>query len=911
MIKNVLKQLFSMTSMGVLIVILAIAMGSATFIENGSGITAAKALIYNARWFELAILLTFLNIFYNIFKYKLYVLKKLPVFLFHLSFLVIILGAGLTRYIGSEGSMHIREGETSNTISSFNTYFYVEMEKDGERVMEKQSVLLSGRSKRQVHLKVEAFGNHLKFKSTDYVPGAVMAAQMNSSMANSGQPDVLRLKVKVNGSNEEILLRGFLNRPLIPYDFELGGVKFTAGLGTMESKLPFSLRLIDFQLDRYPGSNSPSSFASEVMLIDKENNLQEPHRIFMNNILEHRGYRFYQSSYDANDEKGTVLSVNHDKIGTSVTYLGYFLMIITIIAALFTRHGRFGALVKATRKGAMALIAVLLFMGFSAAYSQDATTGKELDQAEVKAFGKLWAQGSEGRFMPLNTVAQDIVKKINKSNKYQSMLPEEFWLRILMNPVYWEQQPIFKIESSEIAAKLGLNSPKVSFSAFINGEQYILSGMVNVAYAKKPNLRTGTDKAVIKLDEKLNVFYMAVNGGLLKIFPDPADSHIKWYDLQSKPKGLPAMDSLFVASSFQQYLVALQSGNAPEAQKWREAIASYQEKYGSEVIPSDKKATLEVLYNKILVFERLAPFYATIGLILLIIQFMVMFRPKKWQLKVSWIFTGLLFLGFLFHTVGLSIRWYVSGHAPMSNGYESMIFVAWGALLAGFMVVRRSQMAMALTAILAAVALLVAHLSWMSPEITNLVPVLKSIWLTIHVAVIMTSYSFLGLGALIGLVVLVLYILKTNVNRFTIDKHILHLTNINKVVVIVGLYLITIGCFLGAIWANEAWGRYWGWDAKETWCLVSILVYTFVGHMHNIKGLNSPFSFNLGSLLGFSSILMTYFGVNYFLSASMHSYAAGDTPAVPIGAYVAVMVVLVLMYWAYFNQQRMSKLPPE
>ena len=194
----------------------------------------------------------------------------------------------------------------------------------------------------------------------------------------------------------------------------------------------------------------------------------------------------------------------------------------------------------------------------------------------------------------------------------------------------------------------------------------------------------------------------------------------------------------------------------------------------------------------------------------------------------------------------------------------------------------------------------------MSPEITNLVPVLKSIWLTIHVAVVMTSYSFLGLGALIGFVVMVLYILKNRRNSETIDSNILHLTKLNEIVLIVGLYLITIGCFLGAIWANEAWGRYWGWDPKETWCLITILVYTFVVHMHNIKGMNTPFSLNLGSLLAFSSVIMTYFGVNYFMGG-MHSYAGGDSPTIPLGAYVAVIVVVVMMYWAYFNQQRLEK----
>jgi cytochrome c-type biogenesis protein CcsB len=239
----------------------------------------------------------------------------------------------------------------------------------------------------------------------------------------------------------------------------------------------------------------------------------------------------------------------------------------------------------------------------------------------------------------------------------------------------------------------------------------------------------------------------------------------------------------------------------------------------------------------------------------------------------------------------------------MSNGYESMIFVAWGTLLAGFLVVRRSQLPLALTGVLAALSLLVAHLSWMNPEITPLVPVLKSVWLTIHVAVIMTSYSFLGLGALIGLITMILYIAKNKGNQVSLTGHIKHLTRLNKIVLIAGLYLITIGCFLGAIWANQSWGRYWGWDPKETWCLITILVYSFVGHMHNMKDFDTDFAFNLGSILAFGSVLMTYFGVNYFLGG-MHSYAGGEPATVPIFAYVILIALIGLIYVAYFNELR-------
>ncbi|MCK5821908.1 MAG: cytochrome c biogenesis protein CcsA, partial [Bacteroidales bacterium] len=626
----------------------------------------------------------------------------------------------------------------------------------------------------------------------------------------------------------------------------------------------------------------------------------------MNNILKYKGYRFYQSSFDQADEKGTTLSVNNDAFGTGITYVGYFLMIVSILLSMLAPGSRFVRLIKDSAKpvkiGAML---ILLSIGLSL-QAQNTPPVSKLMQQEAKEFGKIWVQGSDGRFEPVNTLAQELTRKIFKQNRYGDLSAEEFWLSILLDPVKWEAIPLFELERPELSVMLGIRGAKAAFSDFFQGNQYKLKQLVDEAVRKRPTERSAMDKSIIKLDEQLNVFYLCINGQYLRIFPDLRDSNARWFDLASSVKGLPEKDSLFINTAFGEYLNSIDEGNTSMSQKWREAITQYQEQYGSEVLPAETKAKLEILYNRMLVFERLAPFYATIGLILLIIQFLAMFKPKKWQAKLTSGLAVLFGLGFILHTIGLAVRWYVSGHAPMSNGYESMIFVAWGTLLAGLILMKRSKMALALTAVLAALSLLVAHLSWMSPEMTPLMPVLKSPWLTIHVAVIMTSYSFLGLGALISFVVMIMYISKTKKNHELVDRHISHLTKMNKIVLIVGLYLITIGCFLGAIWANVSWGRYWGWDPKETWCLISILIYSFVNHMHHIKGMKNDFSFNLGSLLSFASILMTYFGVNYFLSG-MHSYGGGATPEISIGIYVALILIIATVYWAYFSQQRFDK----
>ncbi|MCX6223791.1 MAG: cytochrome c biogenesis protein CcsA [Bacteroidia bacterium] len=861
-LKRIVKFLFSMSFMGVLVIFLAFCMGMATFIENRSGTTAAQAIVYQAWWFELSVLLVFINILANLIRLKLYNLKRLPIFLFHLAFLVVIAGAAITRFAGTEGIMHIREGETTAAYISSDTYFYVKAENRSGSVEKFQKIFISPARKKQVNVSFRLGEDRVHIKSTEFVSGESM--KMGSRRMDGGggdYADVMKISVTINNGAQEEVVHGVPGTDIIPNPFEISGIKFTVGFGSKPMELPFTLTLNDFQLDKYPGSMSPSSFASEVTLNDPSDNLKKPYRIFMNNILKHKGYRFFQSSYD-NDEQGTVLSVSNDALGTGVTYTGYFLMFAFIILSLFAPGSRFKKLLRESRKSAaMAglLLLMLLLPGFRASAQNFPNPP---NAAEAKAFGKIWVQGSEGRMKPVNTLSSEMLRKMFGKNKIAGMTPEQFWLSLLTHPEEWAGMKIFTVKNPEIANMFQISGGKASYNDFFRQDKYMMGDLVNAAMQKQPNQRNGSDKYVIKLDETLNVFYMGMNGQLLQIFPDPRDQKAKWSVPGRVPAGLSEMDSLMIAGVFDEYLKAVGIGNLGQAKILRDGITRYQKTYGSSLIPSPKRANLEVLYNKMLIFERLAIFYAMVGLMFLITQIWSLFKPAKWHRKSAWIFGGLLFIAWMFHTIGLGLRWYLSGHAPMSNGYESMIFVAWG----------------------------------------TLVPVLKSVWLTIHVAVIMTSYSFLGLGALIGLITMALYVSKTKRNNLSLNAHIKHLTRLNKIVLIVGLYLITIGCFLGAIWANQSWGRYWGWDAKETWCLITILVYSFVGHMHNMKDFDNDFAFNFGSLLAFGSVLMTYFGVNYFLSNSMHSYAAGEAAAVPVFAFVIAFALILLVYVAYLNE---------
>jgi cytochrome c-type biogenesis protein CcsB len=431
---------------------------------------------------------------------------------------------------------------------------------------------------------------------------------------------------------------------------------------------------------------------------------------------------------------------------------------------------------------------------------------------------------------------------------------------------------------------------------------YLLSELVNQAYSKQVPMQTELDREVIKLDDRLNAFYLVQSGGLLRIFPDEGAENHRWASVNEAMMGQMHNRADTMSNVFMSYLNALQHGDYISAGTYVGQLNMHQ--LGDEILPPESKKRMEIIYNRINLFPSLAKFYGIFGVIMMTLSFLLVFRPRKiynYLFKVGIIH---LAVGLVAHTIALALRWYISGHAPMSNGYESMIFVSWVTLLAGLIFVKRSRYALALTAILAALSLLVAGMSNMNPEITNLVPVLKSPWLTIHVAVIMAGYGFLGLASIMGLLNVAVFASLTPSNKKGLEEVIRQVTQVNHLTMIVGLYFMTAGVFLGGVWANESWGRYWGWDPKETWALITVLVYAFVAHMHRIPGLRGNFAFNLASFISYSSVMMTYFGVNYFLGG-MHSYASGSSFKIPMWTYAVLLLLIVLSVFAFRKQQKL------
>jgi len=1034
-----LSLIYSTRLMAVLFIVFALAMGVATFIENDYGTETSKALVYNTWWFEGIMILFAINFFGNMLKYKLYKKEKLVVLIFHLSFFLILIGAGITRYISHEGIMPIKEGAVSNTFLSETSYISIVVNDGNEqKTPVHHKILFSAIGNNKYNYKTDFKGTNFEVNLTDYYQSAQEVFEENENGAQylkfvesgsggrhdhylkrgateivhgvtigydsqiknnidfktidgklkiqssvngsfyrmadqfegtivkdsiqdfsilavhtlaglqfvvpqnaikgdyktiSGDKNLnnlaqLEFDVTVNNETKHIKLKGgkFAIQP--PTQVSVDGLNFRISYGAKELKLPFSIKLNDFQLDNYPGSQSAMSFASEVTVIAPDETFD--FRIFMNNILNYKGYKFFQSSYNITPQyEETHLSVNHDFWGTTITYIGYFLLYAGLVFILFMKNTRFDFLRKSlqkirTKKSSLTTIALLFIASVS--FSQDhnhvmtkaqidsVLTENYIDVLHTERFSKLVIQDAGGRMKPIHTYASQLLRKVSKNDTFEDMNATQVFLSIQQNPRVWFQIPVIYIEKGNTQLRDFIGIPHeqkyASLANFFNEQgMYKISELQQEA--QKSNIKSKLEKDIINVDRRVNLLYSAITGAILKIFPIPNDANNTWVTHNEIDKmNFKGQDSVFVRQILPIYIQTLSDSKTSKdyttANEILDGIINFQKKYGSEVYPSDDKIDLEIAYNKYDVFRTIYSYYMYIGTLMF---FFVIFQIFKNNKVVNFLIKGsiAIIIGlFLIHTGGLIARWIVSGNAPWSNAYESMIYVGWATMLFGLIFGRRSSMTIAATAFLTAFILMVAHWNWMDPEIANLVPVLNSYWLMIHVSIIVASYGPFALGMILGLISLFLMILTTTKNKAKISLMIKELTIINEMSLTVGLVLLTIGNFLGGQWANESWGRYWGWDPKETWALISIMIYAFVLHLRLIPGLRSKFTFNVFSIAAFASILMTYFGVNFYLSG-LHSYASGDKVITPTFIYYAIGFVTIISILAYFQHKKHYK----
>lgn len=665
-----------------------------------------------------------------------------------------------------------------------------------------------------------------------------------------------------------------------------------SGNGQSEHTLPFEVELLDFELIRYPGSQSPSSYESKLRLYVDGEVTEE--KVYMNNVLDLKGYRFFQASYDA-DEQGTVLSVSHDYVGRAVTYCGYGLLFISLLGSFVEKNSRFRRLARQFESLRSVVFPVCLAFTLSA-------TAQHLPAGHAEKFGSLPMQSVNGRIIPVNTFASEVLRKLQAENKVEGLTPDQFLLSILVAPDRWAYTPLIKIDEPEICHYYHWNQNKISYrDAFDANGFYKLGEKVEEAYTKNPATRSRFDKELMKLDEKINTLHQLFNFKLIRLFPIAADtvSH-RWLAPGDEFAGLAAKDSLSVTHLFRQYrtevLKAISTNEWSEADSALAAISQYQQENNTGLNISSEKMHAEIRYNKLDLLRHCKKGYLIIGGLMLIFSFSTWIRKKdrRWEKCVRLVLTTCVLLLFFLHTYSLGMRWYISGYAPWSNSYETMICLAWVSVLGGLLFSRRSSIAFALATLFGGVVLFVSGLNWMDPQITPLVPVLKSPWLMFHVATLIAAYGFLGISCMIGTTNLLATALITPKNRDLLSPRIIQLSIINEMSLLIGLALMLVGIFLGAIWANESWGRYWSWDPKETWALITAVVYAVVLHIRWFWGKENHRLFNLLSQLAFLTVLMTYFGVNYLLSG-MHSYGSNaGLSGLSVWVYLSILLFFLL-----------------
>lgn len=1105
--KRIAQEFFSMRMMVVALFVFLVSIGLATFVETVYDTQTAKLVIYNAKWFTILLLYLCAGMIANIFRYRMFQAEKISILTFHLAFIVMIIGAGVTRFFGFEGIMLIREGETVAHMYSSEPYFVVEISDNKSKSKWQKLAYMSeafdhsftsdiplldesGNVKKDIRVECVDYrknlvdsliqndsikgtalgfvttgmepnfvtegdflmlgdialsyekedampgvhvwkeGNKFKMQSvmglrslamtqlrairqsggevpdsmyTVILPDSIITLEAATLYNVQGQQFVLK-EIKKNTRKMLVkspvkdagldylyvkLISGTKESHVIPIPGGIGRIaenvavnlrwedlNFTLGYGSKIMPMPFEVKCRDFQLDRYPGSSSPSSFASELTIIDKAKGKTFDKRLFMNHVIDYAGYRLFQSGYDQ-DEGGTHLSVNYDWWGTNISYLGYLLMGLGMVLALIAPAGRTRELIRkikivGEKREALKMIVVVLGLSLSsvgyakqlanvedstvaetemhdhedheghdhAAHDHSAHDHEGHDHAEEGTTapgatappkqGKLYIMTKEhseelasllvqsdrhSRYMPFHTMCEQLLRKIHRGNSYKDYNAVQVIMSMHMYPEFWGHEKVIYVSSKGGLRELLGVEKYASFLDLIDWEtgEFKLITLYNNAFQKMESKRNEREKQVIKLGEKLEIMtnILSRDWNYIRVIPIKDDPSHNWntimqFDVESEE---------FITSV--SYFGALNDacmgkGGYGVAVDNLKKLKALQRQLSGDDLPSESVVGMEITYNKMEVVKYSYLLYFMEGLVLLIFFLVGLLikggRPPRWVRIIENLIFGVTILTTVYLGTGIVIRSLIAGYVPWSNGYEALLFISLVTVVIGILLYRLNKVILAAACLLAFFLLFVSSLNILDPEITSLQPVLKSYWLKIHVAIITASYAPLGIGAVLGLINLILFIARNKKNQERLGLTMKQLTYITEIVITVGVVMLTIGTFLGGIWANESWGRYWGWDPKETWALVAILAYAVLLHLRFIPGLKDNFTFSAVSLWGYSTILFTFFGVNFYL-VGLHSYANGEG----LAEFPTWLVFLGIGFYlftelaAYRNQRFKSK----
>ena len=639
-----------------------------------------------------------------------------------------------------------------------------------------------------------------------------------------------------------------------------------------ERKLPFTMTLHDFNVHYHDGTEAEADYVSRFTVSD--GGVKTEAEVSMNNIYEHRSMRFCQANYDR-DGLGSVLAVNCDPVGIPLTYAGYALLFISLLLTLIDPRGGFRRLLRSPllRRG-------VLSVALLSCFALSANAARTLPKETADRFGRLYIMYNN-RVCPLQTFAVDFTKKLCGSPTYRGYTAEQVLAGFIFYGDEWSAEPILKLKNGPLRETLQL--PKMcTVNTFFNQVMggYILGPYVHEYYnGQRDKLHT----QVADVDDRLMMLMAVRRGTLLKVFPVTADGKTKWYAPTDNLDGAP-VDSLhkhYMQNVFSLVYQEVLAGRMAHVDSIFDKMLKYQRINGGASLPSDRQVRAERTLNAVPFAPVLFIVNLSAGLALLVISLIGLIgpiRPNKTNRantrlpKVARA-AGLALLGLSFAalTACLALRWVVSGRVPMGNGYETMLLLAWLVMLLALAAATRFRIAVPFGLLMSGFFLLVSHINAMDPQISHLMPVLQSPLLSVHVSVIMASFALLSLTFICALTATVLVALKGRRNA-AVGATLESLALLSRLMLYPAVTLLAVGVFVGAVWANVSWGAYWSWDAKETWGLITLLVYAVAVHDASLPFLRRPWGYHVYMLLAFLAIIMTYFGVNYFLGG-MHSYA--------------------------------------
>ena len=643
--------------------------------------------------------------------------------------------------------------------------------------------------------------------------------------------------------------------------------------GMKEEKLPFSLCLQKFEAKMHDGTNAVADYSSKFTVIDGDDKSEG--EVSMNNIYSHRSYRLYQSSYDE-DGKGSVLAINADPYGIPVTYTGYALLFISLVWMLFDPKGGYRKLLKSPllKKGAL-MTALILSMGNIQTLHAESATGNlqnaVLPKETAEKFGELHILYND-RICPVQTFALDFCKKIYGARSYQGLTAEQVLSGWVFYGNTWANEPFIKIKSGEM--KTAMNLPDyASLNTFFNREMggYTIGQYVQEYYNGQQDK---FHQQAADIDGKIQIIMELREGISLKVLPYTFTKNVKatkdhpfikagtttWFSPVDKlPQAVEQQHALYIKNVFSLLNGDVKAGNTSRVNEFFVKMKKYQEVSSGNSLPTATQYKAERINNAFPFATILFMANLTLGFIAL---FYTIYRmTKKREIKVLNIALPILLgVSFLALTFGLALRWIISGNIPMSNGYESMLTVAWFVMLISILMQLRIRIVMVFGFLISGFFLLVSHINQMDPAIGQMMPVLNSPLLSIHVSIIMMSYALLSLTFICGIM------------GICLRSHGEELQALSRIFLYPALTTMGFGIFIGAIWANVSWGNYWSWDSKETWALITFMIYAVVVHTQSLPVFRKPLVYHIYITLAFLSIAMTYFGVNYFLTG-MHSYA--------------------------------------